>query len=183
MKKYILFCLTSIFTLSLVAQEAILSKESGINWVGVNELPALQAKEPRKVMIDVYTSWCGPCKMMMKNTFTDKGIIDYINANYYAVKFNAEGNEDITYKEKTYSNSKYDASKTRGRNGTHDFASIAAVEGRLAYPTLVFMDSELNLIGPLQGYRQPDQLYPFLTFFKEEVYKKNKFDIWLECQK
>ena len=37
-------------------------------------------------MMDVYTKWCGPCKMMMANTFTNANVIEYINANYYAVK-------------------------------------------------------------------------------------------------
>lgn len=156
--------------------------QESINWVSINELEALQAKEKRKVIIDVYTSWCGPCKMMMKNTFTDKGVIKYINKNYYAVKFNAEGNEVVNFKGTEYKNPNYDAAKTAGRNGTHDFAGIAAVDGRLAYPTLVFLDEELNLIGPLQGYRNPDQLFPFLEFFVLEIYKKNKFDIWLECR-
>jgi len=180
MNKILLVLLAINMNFMVVGQDK--KSDEGINWVSINELPALQAKEKRKVFIDVYTNWCGPCKMMMKNTFTDKGIIKYINQNYYAVKFNAEGNEEITFKETTYKNPTYDPAKTAGRNGTHDFAGIAAVEGRLAYPTLVFLDEDLNLIGPLQGYRQADQLFPFLEFFKDEIYKKNKFDIWLECQ-
>ena len=120
--------------------------------------------------------------MMMKNTFTDKFIIRYINENYYAVKFNAEGNDTIDFQGKTFKNPNFDPAKTRGRNGTHEFAAIAAVDGRLAYPTLVFLDEGLNMIGPLQGYRQPDQLLPFLEFFENEIYKKNKFDIWMECR-
>lgn len=180
MNKLLLAILAISINLTVTAQDK--KSDDGINWVSINDLPALQAKEKRKVMVDVYTSWCGPCKMMMKNTFTDKGIIKYLNQNYYAVKFNAEGNEEITFQDKTYKNPNYDPAKTTGRNGTHEFAGIAAVDGRLAYPTLVFLDEGLNLIGPLQGYRQADQLFPFLEFFKDEIYKKNKFDIWLECQ-
>lgn len=180
MKKLFTLILLIAFTGNIsLAQE---KDKNGINWVSVNDLPALQAKEKRKVMVDVYTSWCGPCKMMMKNTFTDKFIIRYINENYYAVKFNAEGNDTIDFQGKTFKNPNFDPAKTRGRNGTHEFAAIAAVDGRLAYPTLVFLDEGLNMIGPLQGYRQPDQLLPFLEFFENEIYKKNKFDIWMECR-
>ena len=41
-----------------------LAQGAEINWMSVGELEAAQAKEPRKVMIDVYTKWCGPCKMI-----------------------------------------------------------------------------------------------------------------------
>ncbi len=67
-------------------------------------LEAAQAKEPRKVMIDVYTKWCGPCKMMMRNTFTNADVISYINENFYAVKFDAEGPDPVEFKGKTFSN-------------------------------------------------------------------------------
>ena len=53
--------------------------------------------------MDVYTTWCGPCKMMMKNTFTNPNVIDYINANYYAIKFDAESGKEITFKGNVYS--------------------------------------------------------------------------------
>ena len=79
---------------SLIAQE--------INWLSVEEAVALQKKEPRAIMMDVYTTWCGPCKMLDRNTFKNPDVIEYINANYYAVKFNAEGDETVNFKDKTY---------------------------------------------------------------------------------
>ena len=45
----------------------------------------------------------------------------YINDNFYAVKFNAEGNEEVTYKGTTYKNNNYDPAKANTRNGMHDF--------------------------------------------------------------
>ena len=44
---------------------------ASINWISLEEAVAAQQKEPRKIMMDVYTKWCGPCKMMMANTFTN----------------------------------------------------------------------------------------------------------------
>ncbi len=70
-------------TVSSVAQE--------INWVTFEEALKLQKEKPKKIMMDVYTNWCGPCKMLDRNTFQNKDVANYVNEHYYAVKFNAEG--------------------------------------------------------------------------------------------
>ena len=61
--------------------------------MSLEEAVAAQAVHPKKIMMDVYTSWCGPCKMLDKNTFQNPDVVEYVNENYYAVKFNAEGNK------------------------------------------------------------------------------------------
>ena len=84
-----------------------------INWMTMNEALAAQKKEPKKIFMDVYTDWCGPCKLLDRNTFSNKKVINFINENYYAVKFNAEGTEEITYQDFTYTNPNY----KEGRKG------------------------------------------------------------------
>ena len=96
MKLYFLSTLILLSSISVVAQS--------INWVTMNEALELQKNAPKKIMIDMYTSWCGPCKMLDKNTFTNNDLISFVNSHYYAVKFNAEGNETVNYKEQRFSN-------------------------------------------------------------------------------
>ena len=64
-----------------------------INWLTMNEALDKQKDQPKKIMIDMYTVWCGPCKMLDRNTFSNKKLAEYVNAKYYAVKFNAEADE------------------------------------------------------------------------------------------
>ncbi len=152
-----------------------------IKWVSVSDLAALQAKEPRKVLIDVYTSWCGPCKMMYNNTFHDPAIVKYVNENYYAVKFNAEGNEVVNFKGYQWSNPGYDPAKANSRNSTHDLTmAIAPVQTRIAYPTIVYLDEQLNILAPLQGYFPPAQELPVLTYFKENKHKEIDLQKYLD---
>ncbi|MDQ3190283.1 MAG: thioredoxin family protein [Bacteroidota bacterium] len=147
-----------------------------IKWMSFEEAFAANKKNPKKIMIDVYTDWCGPCKMMMANTFTNAVIIDYINKNYYAVKFNAESGEPVTFNEKTFTNPGYDPTKG-GRNSTHELTQvIAPVNGRIAYPTIVYMDENMNILTPVQGYLQPAQIEPILKFFGDNIYQKETYE-------
>jgi thioredoxin-related protein len=164
--KTVFFISVLLFATGLTAQEA------RINWMSVGQVQEAMKKEPRKVMIDVHTNWCGPCKMMMKNTFTDPTVITYINENYYAVKFNAEGNQEVTFKGNTYTNPDFNPAKTNSRNGTHEFTkAIAPVNGRIAYPTIVYMDENFTILSPVQGYMKPNQIMPILNYFGEDAYK------------
>jgi len=154
-----------------------------VNWVTIDEAQELNKKEPRKILVDVYTKWCGPCKMMVKYTFNDKWTSDYINKNYYAVKFNAEGPDPCTFKGTEFTNPTYVKDK-RGRNGTHQFTqAIAPVNGRIAYPTVVFIDQELNLITPVQGFQKPAQFEPMLKFIVDDLYKTSTWEDYMKTFK
>ena len=154
-----------------------------VNWISIEEAQRLSKKEPRKILVDVYTKWCGPCKMMVRYTFDDKWTSDYINTNFYAVKFNAEGPDDCTFKGTTFKNPNYIKDKP-GRNGTHQFTqAIAPVNGRIAYPTVVFIDDSLNVITPVQGFQKPAQFEPMLKFIKEEKYRTSNWTDYMKTFK
>ena len=147
-----------------------------VKWTDLATAQAAAKKDGKPLFIDVYTSWCGPCRMLDANTFGDKQTADYINANYHPVKFDAEGGETVVFNGKSYSNPSYDAARSGGRNGTHELTMvIAPVNGRIAYPTVVYMDSDGQVLTPVQGYMTPDQLEPILTYFGDGTYKKQEF--------
>jgi len=140
-----------------------------INWVTLEEAMELQKTAPKKIFMDVYTNWCGPCKLLDKNTFHNADVVDYVNEHFYAVKFNGEGNSSITYKGKTFGNPNYDATKANRRNSAHEFARSLKVR---AYPTMVFFDEEANYIQPITGYLKPQQLELYLKLFQSDKYKE-----------
>ena len=115
--KNILTVLIFILSYNGIAQE--------INWISLDKALELQKTTPKKIFIDAYTVWCGPCKMLDRNTFKNKDVVDYINKNYYAVKFNAQGDEEVTYKGKTYTNPGYNPAKAKTRNSNHQLSNTS----------------------------------------------------------
>lgn len=139
-----------------------------INWITMDEAVELQTKNPKKIIIDMYTNWCGPCRMLDRNTFSNKKLAEYVNSNFYAVKFNAEGNEIVNFKGQKLSNPKYDPAKSRRRNSQHQLAQYFGVR---SYPTILFLDEEGQFLAPIPGYKPPSKLELFLKLFGEDLYK------------
>ncbi|WP_091422893.1 thioredoxin fold domain-containing protein [Formosa sp. Hel1_31_208] len=163
MKKLILLAVALMLSSSAIAQL------QEINWMTLEEALAAQKKKPKKIMMDVYTNWCGPCKLLDKNTFHNKDVVDYVNENYYAVKFNAEGNTVINYKGNKFSNPNYKEELKNRRNSSHELSSYLKIR---AYPTIVYMDEKGDVIQPIRGYMKPKQIEVYLKLFHTNAYKK-----------
>lgn len=159
MKKVILLVLLS-FSAVVSAQE--------IQWMSMNEALAAQKENPKKIFMDAYTDWCGPCKLMDKKTFQNRDVVSYVNEHFYPVKFNAEGTEEITYKDFKYTNPNHKANK-KGRNTQHFLAHALKIRG---YPSMVFFDEKSNVIAPVVGYKTPQQLEIYLKMIARDKYKE-----------
>lgn len=131
MKKAFLF-------LSLVASLSVFSQE-GINFETTTFQEILnKAKQEKKlVFLDAYASWCGPCKMMERNVFTDQSVAQYYNSSFI--------------------NARIDMEKGEGRN-------IAQKYGVRSYPTLLFLNGEGEVVNKELGYLDAGQ---FLSFAKD----------------
>jgi thioredoxin-related protein len=161
----------TILTLAILAFISTSINAQKIKWMSMNEALELQKETPKKIMIDVYTVWCGPCKMLDKNTFQNKDVAAYVNEHYYAVKFNGEGNETVNYKDNSFGNPNYDETKAKTRNGSHDFANYMGIN---AYPTIAFLNETGEFIIPLRGYQAPQQLEFYLKMFVANMHTELK---------
>ncbi len=144
-----------------------------IRWITWEQMEQAQKKQRRKVIVDLYTDWCGWCKRMDATTFQDPAVISMVNDHYYAVKFNAEYKEDINFKDKVY---KY---VSQGNRGYHELAAFIA-QGKLSYPTFVFIDEQLNTIQALPGYRDADVFEMIAEYFSGNHYKTTPFQKYKE---
>jgi thioredoxin-related protein len=176
MKKINFLIAIIAFSINIKAQE--------INWVSLNKALELQKENPKKIMIDVYTNWCGPCKLLDKKTFHNKDVVAFVNENYYAVKFNGEGNESVNYKGKSYGNPNYDKNKANKRNSAHELANFMGIN---AYPTIAFLNEKSDFIIPLRGFQDAQQLEFYLKLFIDDKHRtltsQAKFDAYYNAFK
>jgi len=151
MKKIILAAIFIVTAIALQAQEKV-------NWIGFEEAIELNKKEPRPIVVDLYTDWCGWCKRMDKDTYANETIAKYINENFYAVKMDGEGKEDINFKGNTF---KF---KQEGRSKYHEFAA-AIMKGKMSYPSTAFFNKEEQLLQTVPGYLTKEKFEKILAFF------------------
>ncbi|NVJ87604.1 MAG: thioredoxin fold domain-containing protein [Algoriphagus sp.] len=126
-----------------------------ITWLKFEEAVAANQSNPKMLLVDVYTDWCGWCKKMDKETFTDPKVIEYINANFYAVKLNAEDTQrTFDFMGKKFSE-----------------AQMAAAMRVRSYPNFVVIEPKLQNIAQLPGYRQPDAFIAGLNELIEKAFR------------
>ncbi|MFN3951981.1 MAG: thioredoxin family protein [Thermaurantimonas sp.] len=159
-----------------------LHAQSKVQWIKFSDLPAYQKKQKKLVFVDVYTNWCGPCKMLDAQTFGDPRVAEYLNTYFYPVKFNAEGNDTISFQDRIYINENYDPTRAMSRNSTHPFAGYFAIQGGgLAYPTTAYLDPDLmHLSQPVQGFLTPQKIEPILKYFGSKAYLTKNYQDFLK---
>lgn len=149
MKKFLFIAVIFLLNSNLV------QAQDKINWLTFDEAASLTKENPKMILVDVYTDWCGWCKKMDKETFTDEKVIGYINSNFYPVKMNAEDTK------RTF--------KFKGKEYTE--ATMAKAMRVSSFPNFVIMDATMENITQMPGYRQPD---PFLKGLSNLVDKFGK---------
>lgn len=144
---------------------------SEIRWISIEEAMHKSAQNPKPIMVDFYTDWCGWCKKLDQSTYIDSTVVHYVNENYYAVKFDAEQKEDIQFLGKTFS------FVPSGSKGTHQFAmQMANRNGRIGYPTITFLDASGNRIAAEAGFKDSKKMLLILKYYGEGFFKEMDFN-------
>jgi thioredoxin-related protein len=137
-----------------------------VEWLTWEEAVTKSKEAPRKIFVDIYTDWCAYCKKMDRETFSNAYVAKYLNEKFYPVKLNAQQKNDITFQNKIYR-----FVDRGGRNSYHELAAMI-MNGRLSYPTIVFLDEHQNLIQSIPGYRNAFEFELFITYFGENHHKE-----------
>lgn len=148
----------------------IKAQDKAINWMSFDEAISMNEEEPKKWFIDFYTSWCGWCKRLDAVTFQDAEVIDLINKHYYAVKFDAEVKDTITFGQKDYLFVK----PPNSRRGYHELAATI-MQGKMSYPTMVILEvddaaGKVQILTPIKGYIDGTKLEPILQYIGEDLH-------------
>lgn len=160
--------------LFLLVGAIALQAQEKINWMTWEEAVKKSETEKKKIFVDIYTDWCGWCKKMDKATFQNEAIAKYMNENYYAVKFDAEQKSAINFRGREY---------IYVKNGRRGYNQLAAelTQGRLSYPTIVFLDENIGIIQPIPGFRAKGEFEMMMRFFAEDFYKDTPWQSYVKA--
>ena len=144
------------FLVFVCCSSLIPSGKEKIKWMTLTEMKMANEKQAKPILFDVYTGWCGWCKVMDKDTYGKSNVADYINEHFYPVKLDAESRDSIEFNHIRYG---YNPSLKSNE------LAVFLLYGQLAYPTTVFLSSPAGTPAPLQGYMSPNELEAPLKYY------------------
>ena len=116
-------------SIALCLQTVLLGQGIDFHHITWEEALELAKKEEKTIFIDCYTTWCGPCKRMSKNVFTQTKVGDFYNKNFINLKLDMEKGEGRKFGQK------YPVS---------------------AYPTLYYISAKGEIVHSVRGGRSVD---------------------------
>ena len=171
MKKNFFLIILLLTVLNANSQNNNASDKSTVKWFTIQEAEKLNQQSPRPIFVDTFTDWCGWCKKMDAETFTNSVVSDLLNNKFYPVKFDAEGKESVNFLGQTFVND--------GKAGKAHQLAVALLKGQLSYPTVVFLtvqkDGKMG-ISPIPGFRQPKEMETLLSFFADKAYETQSWE-------
>ena len=145
MKKGFVIVLLMVFASTFVSAQ--------VKWYSWNEGYAKAKKENKIVVMDVYTEWCGWCKVMDKKTYTHATVISKMASAFIAIKINPETDKNLTYDGKVYTGKEL-----------VDLLSKNMVEG---YPTTIFFYLKSKKVYLEVGYLATEKFIPLLDKYSK----------------
>ncbi len=143
MKKASLFLLLGLFAFTGYSQ----SKKNEIKWMTWEQAIEANRKAPKKIFVDLYTSWCGWCKVMDQKTFSDSTVAAYMNTYFYPVKFDAESKTPVRYNDYEF--------VFKPEYKSHELA-VSLLNGQMSYPSFVVLTEKEERLTILKGYQEKE---------------------------
>lgn len=131
--------------------------EVSVTWYNFNEGLKLASEKRKHIVMDFYADWCGWCRKMEAEVFSDPEVAKNLRDNYICIRVHTDKNYNETIKFKNHVLTK------------QEFSMMLGVQG---LPTVVFMDRDGNLITKIPGYINKETFLPLLSYIREECYQK-----------
>jgi thioredoxin-related protein len=164
--------LTLLLILFFAGMQLNIAQQS-ISWLTLEQAETQLATEQKKILVYMHTEWCGWCKRMERETFSNPTIVDIIDKHFYAVKFDAESGDTLFFKGRSFVNH-----NPRQKRHYHELAK-ALMQGKMSFPSVVYLDEMMNGITVVPGFFPAARFEPVLHYYGTDAYKSvdwEKFD-------
>lgn len=148
-----------LLVLAFLSPVYLMAQSSEINPISLEEALKRAPQEDKKILIDVYASWCPYCQRMHSDVYTSDEVLSAISDHYLWVKINIESEEIVTYK---------------GTQFTE--AQFARALDNKSIPTTYFMNDEGSIIGSQPGYLDVDVFSNLLNFIGSDAFLIQSFE-------
>jgi thiol:disulfide interchange protein len=144
------------------------SQKAQVKWMKFADAIVAAQKTPRKIFVDIYADWCGWCKVLDRDTFSDPAVVKILNEQYYPVKLDAESKEMHTLPDgRTVSSPELAVSLASSKPGE-----------RYGLPMMIVLNEQASILTRIQGAQKPDFMTPALLFFGENHYLEKSWETY-----
>lgn len=165
MKAYVSPCLL-IFVLFTYGIPLHAGDKTSVMWLPFEKGVSEAQRTGKKVMIDVYTDWCGWCKRMDRDTYANAEIADYLAKKYIAIRLNAESEASLHYRGESYTE-----------------RELAEAFGITGYPSIIFLKENGEPITVYPGYANAQQFRTVLSYVADDHYLTTSFEDYTRAKK
>lgn len=162
MKKFIILLGLALFIFEPLVMQAQTTKSAAepekLVWLEWNEGYEKAVKSGKMVLVDAYTDWCGWCKKMDRDTYSNPAVIKKINAHFIPIKFNPEiEGKSYVIGQETFTGAQLYGLFTQGQS--------------TGFPTTYFIFPAKKRILLDAGYKAPDGFLQVLETVIQESKK------------
>jgi thioredoxin-related protein len=134
-----------------------------LEWLAFDAATARAKDQKKHVIVDVYTTWCGWCRIMEQQTYGDPEVAAYLRENFVLAKVNGESSAKLRWMGKELTE--------------RQFARAVGVTG---YPATYFLKPDAELLGGMGGFLRPPEFMIYARFVSTRWYERGKFDAYID---
>ncbi len=139
-----------VFAATIMSLDALPDQ---LRWLTIDDALTSAAQENKKIVLDVYTDWCGWCKRMDRDVYANQEVAAYMNEKFIAAKMNPEKSGKLSFQGSEYS--------------LGQFGQALGIRG---YPATVFFNEKGEVLTVVAGYLNANDFMKILTYFGDDHY-------------
>jgi thioredoxin-related protein len=134
-----------------------------LEWLAFDAATQKATSQNKHMIVDVYTTWCGWCRIMEKQTYGDPEVSAYLKQNFVLVKVNGESASKMHWQGKELTE--------------REFARAVGVTG---YPATYFLKPNADMLGGVSGFVRSPEFMIYAKYISTRWYEKGKIQEYVD---